>query len=306
MKMLEQETVEAQTWSAARNYKDTVFRMLYRDKKELLDLYNAVNDTQYTNPDDLEVTTLENAIYMSMKNDISCVVDLRLNLYEHQSTVNPNMPLRDLLYVAKHYEKMIQERKADLYAKKQIRIPAPRFIVFYNGVEKQPERKIMRLSEAFFEATDEINLELVVLQLNINAGYNKELMEKCRTLRDYMQYVEKVRRYSKKHDFASAVELAVEECIKEGILEEFLRMNRAEVIQMSIFEYDEELHMETVREEGREEGRKEGREEGALTTKKQLFTTMFQKGLSAEEIGELTDEPVELIREVARENTIGV
>jgi hypothetical protein len=245
-----------------RNYRDTVFRMLYRNKKELLSLYNAVNGTNYQDEADLEVTTLESAIYMSMKNDVSCVVDLRLNLYEQQSTVNPNMPLRDLFYVARLYEKLIQREKKDIYNSRRILLPAPRFIVFYNGTEKQPERKILRLSESFHKTTDEINLELVVLQLNINPGYNEDLMANCRTLHDYMQYVEKVRRYSRQMDFADAVEQAVSECISEGILEEFLRENRAEVIQMSIFEYDEELHMETLREEGRLEGIKTGRTEG--------------------------------------------
>lgn len=236
-----------------------VFRMLYRDKSELLELYNAVNDTQYTDPKKLEAAGLENAVYMSMKNDISCVVDLRLNLYEHQSTVNPNMPLRDLFYIAKLYEKMIQKEKRDLYSRKRIQIPAPRFVVFYNGTEEQPERKILRLSESFYRQTEEVGLELTVLQLNINPGYNKELLEKCHSLHDYMKYVERVRGYSWEMDFQEAVERAVSECIEEGILEKFLRANRAEVIQMSIFEYDEELHIATVREEGREEGAVWGR-----------------------------------------------
>lgn len=273
---------------ARRNYKDTVFRMLYRDKSELLELYNAVNDTQYTDPEGLEVTSLENAVYMSMKNDVSCVVDLRLNLYEHQSTVNPNMPLRDLFYVTKLYEKMIQKERKDLYSGKRIRIPSPRFVVFYNGTEEQPERKILRLSESFHRKTDEVNLELVVLQLNINPGYNEELMAQCRSLHDYMQYVDRVRRYRSQMGFREAVEKAVSDCIKEGILKEFLIANRAEVIQMSIFEYDEELHMATVREEGREEGAAWGR---------RLLAGMLRSGMSPEEISELVGEPVETICE---------
>lgn len=278
---------------AQRNYKDTVFRLLYRDKSELLGLYNAVNDTQYTDPDELEAAGLENAVYMSMKNDVSCVVDLRLNLYEHQSTVNPNMPLRDLFYVSKLYEKIIQKEKRDLYSGNRIQIPSPRFVVFYNGTEEQPERKILRLSESFYKQTDEINLELTVLQLNINLGYNDDLLEKCRSLHDYMQYVDRVRCYSREMDFQEAVERAVSECIEEGILEEFLRANRGEVIQMSIFEYDEELHMANVREEGKEEGRKEG----AAWGRSMLLAGMLERGLSPEEINKLTGETVETIRE---------
>ena len=247
---------------AQRNYKDTVFRMLFRDRTKLLELYNAVNGTQYTDPGELEEIGLENAVYMSVKNDVSCVMDLRLNLYEHQSTVNPNMPLRDLFYVSRLYEKMIQKEKKDLHSGKRIMIPAPRFVVFYNGTKEQPGRKILRLSESFYQSTDEVNLELIVLQLNINPGYNEEILEKCHTLNEYAQYVDRVRRYSRELDFREAVEKAVTECIKEGILREFLTANRAEVVQMSIFEYDEELHMATVREEGREEGLKEGWQEG--------------------------------------------
>lgn len=282
---------------AQRNYKDTVFRMLYRDKSELLELYNAVNDTQYTDPEELEAAGLENAVYMSMKNDVSCVVDLRLNLYEHQSTVNPNMPLRDLFYIAKLYEKMIQKEKRDLYSGKRIQIPSPRFVVFYNGSEEQPEKRILRLSESFYRQTEEAGLELTVLQLNINSGNNEELLGKCRSLHDYMKYVERVRSYSREMDFQEAVERAVSECIEEGILEEFLRANRAEVIQMSIFEYDEELHMATVREEGREEGWNEGREKGVVLERNRLLAGMLERGLSPEEISELTGEPVETIRE---------
>ncbi len=270
---------------AQRNYKDTVFRMLYRDKSELLELYNAVNDTQYNDPEEFEAAGLENAVYMSMKNDVSCVVDLRLNLYEHQSTVNPNMPLRDLFYIAKLYEKMIQKEKKGLYSGKRIQISSPRFVVFYNGTEEQPEKKILRLSESFYRQTEEANLELTVLQLNINPGYNKELLGKCRSLYDYMQYVERIRCHSREMDFQEAVERAVSECIEEGILEEFLRANRAEVIQMSIFEYDEELHMATVREEGVVWGRN------------RLLADMLERGLSPEEISKLTGETVETVRE---------
>ena len=272
--------------------------MLYQDKSELLSLYNAVNDTHYTDPEELEVASLENAVYMSMRNDVSCVVDLRLNLYEHQSTVNPNMPLRDLFYVTKLYEKMIQMEGHDLYSRKRIQIPSPRFVVFYNGSDKQPERKILRLSESFCHQTDEVNLELIVLQLNINPGNNEELLGKCRSLYDYMQYVDMVRRYKDQMEFEEAVEKAVSDCIREGILKEFLIANRAEVIQMSIFEYDEELHMATVREEGRDEGRQEGREEGIAWERGRLFASMQRRGMSLEIIRELIDAPIETMNDV--------
>lgn len=251
-----------------RKYKDKLFRLVFREKKELLSLYNAVNGTDYNNPQDLEVNTLENAIYMNMKNDISFVFDVELNLYEHQSTYNPNMPLRDLLYIARLLERITTDRS--LYGISMVQIPTPRFVVFYNGTEEQPERQILKLSDAFEKKISEPELELKVLMLNINLGKNKELLEKCETLREYMIYITKVREYAATMSIDVAVERAVNECIKQGILQEFLLKYKAEAIQMSIFEYDEEREMQLIKEsmrqvyskEGREEGRKEGRIEG--------------------------------------------
>ena len=130
-----------------RNYKDTVFRMLFKEKENLLSLYNALNGTDYTDVDGLEITTLENAVYMNYKNDISFVFAFELLLYEHQSTINPNMPLRDLFYVSSVLQGRI--RNDDLHSSRIVRIPAPKFIVFYNGMTEQPEQQMLRLSDAF-------------------------------------------------------------------------------------------------------------------------------------------------------------
>ena len=242
-----------------RNYKDTIFRMIFRDKRELLTLYNAVNGTHYDNPEDLEITTLENAIYMNMKNDVSCILDMRMNLYEHQSSVNPNIPLRDLFYVARLYEKFTIGK--DLYSSKRIMLPTPKFIVFYNGVTQQPERMVMKLSDSF-QCVEDVNLELIVTQLNINPSYNDELVKGCPSLYQYMCYVEKVRTYNKTMPIEEAVAVAVDECIKEDILADFFRRNKAEAIQMSIFEYDQELHNKTLLEEGIDIGITQGISQG--------------------------------------------
>ena len=135
-----------------RNYKDTLFRRIFGTPETLLNLYNALNNTTYDDVNDLKIVTLENAIYMNIKNDLACVVDCHLNLYEHQSSINPNMPLRDLLYVAREYEKLFSDKT--LYSIKQVKIPAPNFIVFYNGTATQPERLEMKLSDAFEIPTD--------------------------------------------------------------------------------------------------------------------------------------------------------
>ncbi len=243
-----------------RNFKDTVFRMIFKEKENLLSLYNAVNQSSYTDAENLEITTLENAVYMNYKNDISFVFDFELLLFEHQSTCNPNMPLRDLLYVSRVLQNRIKDE--NLYSKRLIKIPAPKFVVFYNGTDFQPEQQILRLSEAFEKKQERPALELSVIVYNINLGYNQELLETCCLLKEYVQYVELVRFFAKEMYFSEAVEQAVDHCIRNGILSDFLSENRAEAIAVSIFEYDEEQHMRSERKEWREIGREEGLAEG--------------------------------------------
>ncbi len=284
-------------WQAVRReYKDTVFRMLHRDKRKLLALYNGVNGTNYDNPDDLEIVTLENAIYMSCKNDVACVIDFTLDMYEQQSTVNPNMPLRYLRYVARVFEKLTVHK--NIYSRKLIKLPAPKFIVFYNGREEQPERKEYRLSDAYMTKPEGVSLELVVTQININPGYNDALMKKCPDLFQYMQYVSKIREYNKGMSLEEAVTRAVDECIDEGILKEFLLQNKAEVVSMSIFEYDAELHMKMEREEAYEDGRAEGIEQGEM---KKLITQICrkkQKSKTPEVIAEELEEDLEQVKRI--------
>lgn len=276
----------AEKLHVVRNQKDTVFRMLFREKKELLELYNALNDSAYNSPEDLTICTLENAIYMNFKNDISFLLDSEMNLYEHQGSYNPNMPLRDLVYIAKQLEKYTRDET--IYSSTLVKIPVPRFVVFYNGTDGQPERQILRLSDAFEKETSEPELELKVLMLNINFGHNKELMEKCRTLREYSQYVDRVRKYAKRMRIEEAVERAVTECTREGILADFLSSQRAEVIAVSIFEYNEEEEMRKIRAseykngkedgiaQGIKQGIEQGIEQGMVETCKELGVSFEQ------------------------------
>ena len=163
--------------TANRNYKDTVFRMLFSDRKNLLSLYNAVSGSHYDDPEKLEIITLENAIYMGMKNDLAFIIGTDLFLYEHQSTYSPNMPLRDLFYISSEYQKLVDHKS--LYSSCLLKVPAPQFIVFYNGTEKKKDHWVNHLSEAFENLSGEPKLELEVLTLNINEGHNEELMEQC-------------------------------------------------------------------------------------------------------------------------------
>lgn len=271
-----------------KQYKDTVFRMLFRDKMRLLELYNAVSGSRCTDTEALEIVTLENAIYMGMKNDLAFLVDFHLYLYEHQSTVNPNMPLRFLEYVTEEYARLTAGE--NLYGGRQILLPPPRFVVFYNGKRGYPERKILRLTEAFQVQENEPALELNVLVLNINEGFNTALKEQCRTLEEYMQYVNKVRKYAVTLSMEEAVDRAVDECIAAGILRNFLLANKAEVKRMSIYEYDEEATREAIRvqeyERGREEGREEGKEEGKEEGIEALILDNIESGTAREVIVE--------------------
>lgn len=244
-----------------RNYKDTVFRRIFSEKESLLSLYNALGGTEYTDTDGLEITTLEAAVYMNYKNDVSFVLDWELMLYEHQSTANPNMPLRDLFYVSKVLQGITKD--ANLYGSELIAIPAPRFAVFYNGTDPRPERETLRLSSAYGKQpiAERPDLELSVTVYNINLGHNQELLGACPKLGEYAQYVQKVREYAQRLPFPEAVEEAVGYCIRNGILSEFLSKNRAEAIEVSIFEYNEELHIRSEKELSYRQGHKEGAEQ---------------------------------------------
>ena len=244
-----------------RNFKDTLFRKIFDNKKDLLSLYNALNDTEHTDEDLIEINTIEDAIYIGYKNDISFVIDSELNLYEHQSSVNKNMPIRGLIYLTELYKGYIER----------------------NG---EPERRVMPLSDSYM--TNDSNkgqkpcLELEALLVNINYGCNKEIMNKCQKLMEYSQLIALIRKYydelvekyaklgihkSKKEIFAEAVSLAIEEAIRNNILKEILRNNKAEVTNMLLTEFDEKDYIKRVKEESERRGREEGRIEGEQLTK---------------------------------------
>lgn len=278
-----------------RTYKATIFAMLFEDKEHLLELYNAISGKHYTNPEMLEINTLENAIYMAMRNDISFLIDARLSLYEHQSTYSPNLPLRFLLYISALYSSMTRE--ANLYGTKPIELPPPRFVIFYNGKVEQPDRQILKLSD-LYTIKEECSLELEAVMLNVNSGDSKELMEMSHTLWEYAEYTARVREYAEVMELEEAVERAIEECIQEGILKEFLEKNRAEAKNMSIFEYDQEKHIKQEREEAWEEGRKEGKKAGERDMLLKLAEKKLRKGKTIAEIAEELEESEKTIKEI--------
>ena len=240
---------------------------------------------------------------MGMKNDLAFIIGTDLFLYEHQSTYNPNMPLRDLFYISSEYQKLVDHKS--LYSSTLLKIPAPQFIVFYNGTEKKKDHWLNHLSESFENLSGEPKLELEVLTININEGLNKELMEQCQTLREYAQYVHCVRKYAKELDLNEAVKLAVDECIRNDILSEFLRANKSEVISMSIFEYDKEEEERKLRKTeyeagvaaGFSDGFNNGFNSGIDTAKKDAAIAFAELHVPVEQIASALQVNVEIAKQ---------
>ena len=294
-----------------RKYKDTLFRKVFNNKKDLLSLYNALNNTGHTDESLITINTIEDAIYIGYKNDISFIINSELNLYEHQSSVNPNMPVRGLIYFAELYKGYIDQNNLLIYNERLVKLPFPRYVVFYNGTEEQPEEQELRLSDSFVQVpekeglkdtagteadkTNKPSVEVVVQLLNINYGCNQELMEKCQKLMEYSKFVALVRVKSdmltekykkemksvnKKEIFAEAVALAIDEAIRDNVLKDILSKNMAEVTDMLLTEFDEKAYIEGVKKQSYEEG------EAKLA---KLVVELKKRG-RVEDIAKVTDE----------------
>ena len=261
-----------------RRYKDSVFVDLFSNdrtaKDNFLALYNALYNTNYQSTDILKNMRLKQTMYMSFANDVSYLVDNKIIvLAEHQSTVNPNMPLRCLEYVTRLYEHIQNPR--DRYSRTLKKIPLPAFYVFYNGVEKLPAQKILKLSDSFIMQSETPSLELVVKLININYDKNSQILKSCEPLEQYSLFVDAVRRHiavDKEHGF----ENAIKECIKNDILREYLQRKSREVINMLVAEYDYDTDIAVQREEslmlGIQQGEARGSRQKALETAKTMLT----------------------------------
>lgn len=264
-----------------RQAKDRLFRFLFeKDREALLQLYNALNGTDYRDASLLKVVTIESAVYIVMKNDLAFVLAGTLSLYEHQSTYNPNMPVRFLIYLAKEYQKLIEQAQESIYGTKQMMLPMPQCVVFYNGTKMKTDEEILRLSDSFMNQKQgaEADVELKVRMLNINHGHNAVLMNQCRVLREYALFVEiSRRRLAEGTEPKEALEAAVFECIEQDILAGFLKKYRAEVLGMLLEEFDVKKYERSLKAEGREEGREE--ESGRYC---KLIALLFEQHREAE------------------------
>lgn len=249
-------------FSVRKKYKDALFRRCFEDKRDLLELYNALNGTAYDDTAKLQITTLDDCIYLTYKNDLSFIVSATLNLYEHQSTYNPNMPVRGLIYFARLYEAYLKEHQLSIYGRTLVMLPEPRYIVFYNGKEDEPDEQELRLSDAFKKkasaSENTAALECVAVMLNINYGHNMELMHKCRRLHDYAYFVNEVNQnLSKGYPYELSIKSAMEHCTDNNILSDILGKQRSEVYNLLLNEFDVKSYERWIRAESKAEGKAE-------------------------------------------------
>ncbi len=205
-----------------RKYKDRLFRMLFSDKDKLLELYNALNKSNHMDSDDLQ--------------------------------------LRGFLYFSELFRPLIDDKK--IYSRRMIELPTLVYIVFYNGDKSMGEREVKRLSAAFRHGNEQSKMELEVTILNINYGHNKELMEQCRTLKEYSIFIHKIKRYKEEMELTQAITRAIEECIRENELRDFLKRRKKEVTNSILTQYDEEEVMEMISKESYEDGVEYGMQVG--------------------------------------------
>ena len=259
----------------SHTYKDSLFRFIFSQNKEYaLSLYNAVNGSSYTNVDDLEFITLESAFFIKMRNDAAFVFDKTLSLYEHQSTYNPNMPLRGLFYFADLYRKILTT--SDLYSSSRIMIPAPQYIVFYNGTDRKkvPENIRLKLSDSFMTSENtnrnyDSDFEWTATMININSSHNQAIMDSCSILNEYSKFIETVRKFSCTTELKGAIIMAIDECLNEGILTNILNTYRWEVAAMAWSEFDEKEYYVVVKKESYQEGYDSGHRKGIKLGRKE-------------------------------------
>lgn len=278
-----------------REYKSDVFSMLMEDKRNALSVYNVLNGSNYTDPETVEMHTLDKGVSLTVRNDCAFVVDAALSIYEHQSTVCPNMPVRNLIYFSTILQKIVKNR--NIYGKSLIRIPVPKFVVFYNGEEDQESEYTMKLSDAFEKKVDDPELELTCKVYNINFGKNEAILKSCKILKDYMTFVEYVRLYHKEQeyeDLAQAINRAIDRCIEENVLADFLSENRTEVVKVTQMDYTFDRQLELERDEARQEGRQEGFQEGQLAT---LYSLVSDKIITVTQAAEQVGLSEQLFKE---------
>ena len=264
-----------------------------RSKRWRLELYNALNNTNYKDPDALELNTLENVLFIKMHNDVSFLVDSQMTLFEHQRTTNPNMPLRGFFYFAQLYHKYLINAGEELISSTLIRIPNPNYIVFYNGDTTRDEDYELKLSDAFMHEDKTGKFEWTARVLNINKDFNLTLQKKCKSLYDYIQFTTRIKENKEK---GMATEKAIDEAIdwasEQNLLEGYIKEQRAEVKMTLLTEYNEEASIRCWLRDGVIQGKLED------------AANMLKKKYPTSDISEITGLPLEQILELQKKITV--
>ncbi len=256
-------------------HKDRLFTFIfgrYENRAWTLELYNAINGSDYDCPEDIEITTMRDTLYMGMKNDVSYILNEYMNVYEQQSTYNPNMPLRQLMYTGRLYNKYVDRHNLNIYSSSIIKVPVPKLVVFYNGTDKETEdERILYLSDAFSDETggEEADITVRVRMVNINYGHNRELLGACKPLSEYSWLINEIRMNQGKMELEPAVDKALDEMPADFVIRPFLMEHRAEVKMNCLTEYDEKKTMKLFKEEYLKRGREEGRAEERANTERE-------------------------------------
>ena len=289
-----------------RTFRDTLFRSIYsgkddRSKRWLLSLYNALSDKNYTDISALEITTIDDVIYVTMKNDLSFLINSEMHLFEQQSTVNPNMPLRGLIYFSQLYQKEVAKRNLDIFGRARIKIPSPKFVVFYNGKQEQKDIVKYRLSDLFEVKDESGEFEWTATVININKNHNESLQKKCESLYHYCVFVDRVKaNLDKKMEPEDAINEAVDFAIKGNFLDGYFKEQRMNIVGNLLTEFNQEDYDRNRRAEGYEDGyddgraigRSEGERQNAIANAKNLLS---ETDLSPEKIAKCCSLPLEQV-----------
>ena len=262
-----------------RKIRDTVFCRYIGTKPHLLELANALKGTQYTDSSKVSINTLEGSFYSNLKNDISFILDnMIVVLIEHQTTINPNMPLRFLSYVDEIYRMQTQSQQRKIYGRDLIKLPAPEFYVFYDGEDSSFDHETLRLSDAFLAPSDQ--LELTVNVYNLADNKSSRLKSLCEPLHDYSVFSNKYKQFRRENlSIDEAVQAAINYCLENNIMGEYLKNNEREVIDMFGFEWNEQEERKALLEAGEERGEARGEARGRARGKIEAICDMILHGL---------------------------
>jgi len=300
-----------------RNFKSSVFSLMMQDKVKALNVYNVLGDSHFDNPEDVEIITTDGGISLSVRNDASFIIGTDMNFYEHQSTYNPNMPMRSLIYCTDAIDRRIKEKNENLYGHKQIKIPTPRFVVFYNGREKRPAVEKMYLSSAYMGEKKNPDLELSCTVYNLNAPENKELLEKSEVLYGYTFFINRVNANKENGmELEQAIDEAINTCTRENILQDFFRTYKNEVRRIMALDFTFERQIELTKMEyyqdgfaagkaegearGEAKGMERGEKNGQLQNMISLTVRKLRKGKSVEQIADELEEDTATIAPICK------